>query len=70
MQVGSTYKHFKGNLYKVLYIAHHTETDEEMVVYKDLAGGNIWVRPLEMFLENVETPYYKGPRFTLLVENN
>lgn len=48
------YKHFKGGMYEVLGIAKHSETLEEMVVYKALYGdGDIWVRPIEMFTEKV-----------------
>ncbi|MBR1544724.1 MAG: DUF1653 domain-containing protein [Alphaproteobacteria bacterium] len=53
--VGGTYQHFKGNMYKVLALAKHSETLEEMVVYQALYGaGDIWVRPLNMFLEEIE----------------
>ena len=49
------YRHFKGKDYRVLYVARHSETLEEMVVYQQLYGDQgIWVRPLEMFLETVE----------------
>ncbi|SUY48012.1 Uncharacterized protein conserved in bacteria [Clostridium putrefaciens] len=49
------YKHFKGNYYKVIYIAKHSETLEDMVVYQPQYGDmSIWVRPLSMFLEQVE----------------
>ena len=51
------YKHYKGNLYEVLGIAKHSETLEELVVYKALyqtEGENLWVRPLRMFTETVE----------------
>ena len=52
---GARYRHFKGKEYRVLYIARHSETLEEMVVYQQLYGEmGIWVRPLEMFLETVE----------------
>ncbi|MBU3206409.1 DUF1653 domain-containing protein [Clostridium algidicarnis] len=52
---GTFYKHFKGNYYKVIYIATHSETLEDMVVYQPQYGEmNIWVRPLSMFLERVE----------------
>lgn len=45
------YKHFKGNDYEVLLVAKHTETEEDIVVYKDLnSPEKIWARPLEMFL--------------------
>lgn len=52
---GKKYKHFKGNEYLVLYLAKHSETLEELVVYQALYGEKgIWVRPLNMFLEQVE----------------
>lgn len=48
------YRHFKGNEYEVLYIARHSETLEDMVVYKALYGeGGIWVRPAKMWNETV-----------------
>lgn len=48
------YEHFKGKRYRLLYIARHSETLEELVVYQQLYGtGDIWVRPLTMFLEAV-----------------
>jgi hypothetical protein len=56
MQKGK-YKHYKGNLYEVIGVAKHSETLEEMVVYKALyqaEGENLWVRPKAMFLEDVE----------------
>lgn len=59
------YRHFKGNLYRVLYTAHHSETLEEMVVYQALYGeGGIWVRPVGMWHETVEHDGYCGPRFS------
>jgi len=52
------YRHFKGNEYKLLYIARHSETLEEMVVYQALYGEyGIWVRPASMWNEMVE---YQG----------
>lgn len=50
------YKHYKGNIYEVIGIAKHSETLEDMVVYKATyqpEGENWWVRPLKMFLETV-----------------
>ena len=48
------YRHFKGNEYEVLYLAKHSETMEDMVVYKALYGeGGIWVRPAAMFCEEI-----------------
>lgn len=53
MQQG-VYRHYKGNLYQVLYLAQHSETQEKLVVYQCLYGDySIWVRPLSMFNENV-----------------
>lgn len=49
------YKHYKGNLYEVLGVARHSETEERHVVYKTLYGDySMWVRPLSMFTETVE----------------
>ena len=49
------YRHFKGNEYRVLGVARHSETEEEMVVYRALYGeGGLWVRPASMWLETVE----------------
>ena len=53
------YKHYKGNLYQVIDIARHSETEEQLVVYKTLYGDfSTWVRPLDMFLEQVEVDRY------------
>ena len=55
LKPGKRYRHFKGNYYLVLYLAKHSETLEDMVVYQALYGERgIWVRPLSMFLEQVE----------------
>ena len=49
------YRHFKGNEYQLLYVARHSETMEEMVVYQALYGERgIWVRPASMWNETVE----------------
>ena len=49
------YRHFKGNIYKVLHIAKHSETLEDMVVYQAMYGDkSIWVRPKAMFEESIE----------------
>ena len=58
------YEHYKGMRYEFLGIAKHSETLEEMVVYKALYGdGQIWVRPKEMFFESVEINGKVVPRF-------
>ena len=49
------YRHFKGNLYEVIDIAHHSETQEPMVIYRALYGDHgLWLRPLAMFLETIQ----------------
>ena len=63
------YRHFKGNEYRLLYVAHHSETMEPMVVYRALYGeGGVWVRPAALWSETVDRDGYHGPRFALLEE--
>lgn len=58
------YRHFKGKEYNVLYVAKHSETMEDMVVYQALYGERgIWVRPLKMFCEEIERDGKKFKRF-------
>ncbi len=58
------YRHFKGNEYELLFVATHSETGEQMVVYRALYGeGGFWVRPASMWTEHVEREGYSGPRF-------
>lgn len=65
------YRHFKGNLYEVLFTATHSETMEQMVVYRALYGeGGLWVRPASMWTEHVERDEYTGPRFYPVEEND
>lgn len=61
------YRHYKGNLYQVLHVARHSETDEQMVVYRCLYGDySVWVRPLAMFTESVQVAGKSVPRFDLI----
>ena len=63
------YRHFKGNEYRVLGMARHSETLEELVVYQALYGEHgIWVRPAYMWNETVERDGYCGPRFAYIGE--
>ena len=49
------YRHYKGNLYQVLDVARHSETEEWFVVYRPLYGERgLWIRPLAMFTERVQ----------------
>lgn len=61
------YRHYKGNTYEVIGIAHHSETHELMVVYRPEYGERkLWVRPLPMFLETVTVDTRQMPRFLRL----
>ena len=65
--VGGVYEHYKKKLYKILALARHSETLEELVVYQALYGeGGVWVRPVSMFLENVSVEGKEAPRFKLI----
>lgn len=61
------YRHYKGNDYLVLGVARHSETMEEVVVYRALYGERgLWVRPLAMFTEKVTVDGIKVPRFAFV----
>ncbi len=62
------YEHYKKIKVEVIGVAKHSETLEEMVVYRHLNTGELWVRPLAMFMENVEIDGKKVPRFRYLGE--
>ena len=63
------YRHYKGGEYQVYGVARHSETDESLVVYRPLYGdGELWVRPLVMFLETVDMEGRSQPRFALIKE--
>ena len=64
------YRHFKGNEYEVLHLAKHSETQEQMVVYRALYGEQgVWVRPATMWNETVERDGRTYRRFTYIGEN-
>ncbi len=61
------YRHYKGQLYQVFKVAHHSETEEALVVYQCLYGDfSWWVRPLSMFTETVEVEGCVMPRFAFV----
>lgn len=63
IEIGKTYKHYKGNLYKIIALAKHSETMEDMVVYRSIDSEKTWVRPQKMWNEIVDK---KGTlRFTI-----
>ena len=69
VSAGRRYRHFKGKEYEVLYIAKHSETLEDLVVYRQLYGDYaVWVRPLYMFTEQVQYEGKTVPRFALMTD--
>ena len=61
--IGKIYRHYKGNLYKIIAFAKHSETVEDMIVYQSVKTGETWVRPQNMWNEVIDE---KGTlRFTL-----
>ncbi|WP_193161123.1 DUF1653 domain-containing protein [Microbulbifer hainanensis] len=61
------YRHYKGELYEVMEVATHSETEERLVVYRALYGDyGVWVRPLDMFAGEVEKDGQQLPRFALV----
>ena len=63
------YRHFKGNIYVVIAIAKHSETEEEMVVYQPFEKeGDFWVRPLEMWEEEISRDGKTFKRFEKIDE--
>ena len=62
--VGKLYKHYKGNIYKIIAIGKNSENLEEMIVYESTKDGQIWIRPKSMWNETIDN---KGTlRFTLI----
>lgn len=63
------YRHFKGKYYEVIGVARHSETGEDLVVYRCLYGDySLWVRPLEMFAEKIKEGDREVPRFEKCAE--
>lgn len=61
------YRHYKGKEYQVIAVARHSETEEELVVYRLMYGDfSYWIRPLSMFTESIELDGVIMPRFQWL----
>ena len=73
VKAGQMYKHFKGTIHKVICIAKHSETGEDMVVYTHEDNNEIWARPIDMFLSEVDHEKYpdikQKYRFELIQNN-
>ncbi len=71
MITAGKYRHYKGQDYQVIGCARHSETEEELVVYRALYGDHgLWVRPKDMFEEEVEQDGKRRPRFQRLEDES
>ncbi|MBM3893445.1 DUF1653 domain-containing protein [Candidatus Dependentiae bacterium] len=66
--IGGTYEHYSGKRYQIIDLARHTESNEGLVIYKALYDGNIWARPISMFIETVILNGVVQPRFRLVAQ--
>lgn len=55
ISIGKKYRHYKGNFYEIIALAKHSETLDEMIIYKSLKDGAVWVRPKSMWNEVVDS---------------
>jgi len=63
IKLNGIYKHYKGNVYKVIALGKHSETCEDMVVYQSVKTGEVWCRPRSMWFDKIDE---KTTRFELL----
>lgn len=67
---GQIWRHFKGGVYRVLYLAKHSETGEALVIYtKNDGDGTVWARPASMWMETVERDGKSQRRFELICDS-
>ena len=64
IKIGAKYRHFKGIVVEVLMIAKDSDTLEDLVVYRHLEDGQIWVRPAKAWFDRIVRPGIDSPRFT------
>ncbi len=68
LKPGQIWKHYKGHDYKIIILGKHSETAEDMVVYEQVHSGRIYIRPMNLFFDEVEWEGEIVPRFTLVSE--
>ena len=64
IEIGKTYKHYKGNIYKIIALGKHSETLEDLIIYQETNGEKTWVRPYHMWNEIIDAN--NTLRFTLI----
>lgn len=69
-EIGGTYFHYKGGKYEVLSMAKHSETDEDLVIYKSIHFGSVHARPLSMWFDTVSIDGRAVHRFRLISRKN
>lgn len=69
LKPGQIWKHYKGNEYEILILGKHSETAEEMVVYKQVESGAVYIRPLDLFFSEAQWEGAAVPRFTFVSDN-
>lgn len=67
LELGATFQHFKGGVYRIVDFAKDTETQETLVIYKNVLNDELWARPISIFTAMVEKEDYFGPRFIKLL---
>jgi hypothetical protein len=68
IEIGKTYKHYKGNVYKIIALGKHSETLEDMIVYQSVKNGDVWIRPKRMWNETINDD--NQLRFTLISDKD
>lgn len=64
IKVGKTYKHYKGNIYKIIALGKNSENMEDMIVYQSISDNKVWIRPKSMWNDTIDNQ--DTLRFTLI----
>jgi len=67
LELGATFQHFKGSIYRIVSFATDTENQNTLIIYKNVNSEELWARPISIFLSSVEREDYSGPRFIKLL---